>query len=93
MKMSYRRAWLLLKALNGMFGKPLAVTATGGKKGGGARLTPLGRAVVTRYRGIERKAGKVAAPDVKFLVSTLSSSEKHRRPATTRSQNRRKKPA
>ncbi len=48
MKMSYRRAWLLLQALEEAFGAPLVATATGGKAGGGARLTPLGRAVVAR---------------------------------------------
>jgi molybdate transport system regulatory protein len=30
MKMSYRRAWLLLQALEACFGSPLVETATGG---------------------------------------------------------------
>jgi len=93
MKMSYRRAWLLLKALDDMFGRPLASTATGGKEGGGARLTPLGRAVVARYRVIERAASATAKRDLKFLVSALSSREKQRAAAAKRPRNRKEKPA
>src|ERR1700675_3820704 len=43
MGMSYRRAWLLVDALNTMFGKPLVVAAPGGAHGGGAQVTKLGR--------------------------------------------------
>ena len=35
LKMSYRRAWLLIKATETTFGAPLIVAATGGAKGGG----------------------------------------------------------
>jgi molybdate transport system regulatory protein len=67
MKMSYRRAWLLLQALEAGFGKPLVETATGGKRGGGARLTASGAAVVTRYRRIETNALRAAARDIAGL--------------------------
>ena len=93
MKMSYRRAWLLLKALDDMFAEPLATTATGGKKGGGARLTSLGRSVVARYRAVERRAAGVAMRDLKFLVTALSSSKKRSPPATKKQRKRQKKPA
>jgi len=93
MKMSYRRAWLLLKALDDMFGRPLATTATGGKEGGGARLTPLGRVVVARYRMIERTASAIAKRDLKFLINALSFKEKRRTAAAKRSRNRKGKPA
>jgi molybdate transport system regulatory protein len=76
MRMSYRRAWLLLKALDSMFGEPVARTATGGKLGGGARLTPSGRAVVARYRKIERAASGIATRDMGALVSALAKREK-----------------
>jgi len=69
MKMSYRKAWLLLKALETSFAGPLADTATGGAKGGGARLTPLGKAVARRYRSLEAKAAKAAGADLKFLAN------------------------
>jgi molybdate transport system regulatory protein len=58
MKMSYRRAWLLLKALDAAFGEPLVATVTGGKAGGGARLTPLGQHAVTAYRSLEKASAR-----------------------------------
>ena len=40
--MSYRRAWLLVDALNRCWMEPLVVTARGVAHGGGARLTDFG---------------------------------------------------
>ena len=48
--MSYRRAWQLLESLNGCFIEPVAVTAKGGRGGGGATLTDFGRQLVRVYR-------------------------------------------
>src|SRR5271168_3109966 len=42
MGMSYRHAWLLVQRINEAAGEPLVTAATGGLRGGGARLTPLG---------------------------------------------------
>lgn len=56
MSMSYRRAWLLVETMNTCFRDPLVETARGGKRGGGAHLTPLGRDVLGRYRAMEAKA-------------------------------------
>ena len=53
MGMSYRRAWLLLDALNDMFAERVSDMSHGGTRGGGARLTPFGREVIGRYRAIE----------------------------------------
>jgi molybdate transport system regulatory protein len=50
MDMSYRRAWLLLDELNHLFAEPVASTVLGGKAGGGASLTPLGKRIVRHYR-------------------------------------------
>jgi molybdate transport system regulatory protein len=55
MGMSYRRAWLLVDALNGMFGEPLVTTASGGAHGGGAQITELGKAIAGAYRRIEQR--------------------------------------
>lgn len=49
MGMSYRRAWLLVETMNSCFERPLVETATGGKSGGGARLTPEGERILSRY--------------------------------------------
>ena len=39
--LSYRRAWDMVDTMNRCFKKPLVISATGGKGGGGAELTPL----------------------------------------------------
>ena len=54
MGMSYRRAWLLVDTMNAVFRTPLVETSAGGKAGGGASLTPLGRDVLKRYRKLEQ---------------------------------------
>ncbi|MDP4595284.1 MAG: winged helix-turn-helix domain-containing protein [Beijerinckiaceae bacterium] len=62
MKMSYRRAWLLMDEVNSMFDTPLLETRPGGKGGGHARLTDFGQGVVALYRRIENDAeGRFAA--------------------------------
>lgn len=53
LKMSYRRAWLLMADLNASFDQPVVDTATGGAHGGGTVLTPLGSRLVASYRKLE----------------------------------------
>jgi molybdate transport system regulatory protein len=55
MDMSYRRAWLLVEALNQMFSKPVVISATGGAHGGGAQITEFGKEVAAAYRRIEQR--------------------------------------
>jgi len=61
MKMSYRRAWLLIDTMNQCFRNPVVDTATGGKGGGGARITAFGERVLRSYRAMERGAGAAIA--------------------------------
>jgi molybdate transport system regulatory protein len=67
MKMSYRRAWLLLQALDTCLGQPLVETATGGKQGGGAKLSRAGQAVVAAYRRTEAASAKAAKKELVAL--------------------------
>jgi molybdate transport system regulatory protein len=67
--MSYRRAWLLLDDINGMFSDPATTTSVGGSGGGGARLTDLGREIVKAYREIEDAAEKAASMRIEWLAS------------------------
>lgn len=61
--MSYQRAHDLVAALNADFGAPVVATAMGGAGGGGARLTPLGEAVLAGYREAQQAAeAAVEAP-------------------------------
>src|SRR6185503_16906865 len=50
---AYRRAWMLIDAMNRAWPRPLVRTATGGKHGGGARFSDLGRHVLRTYRGLQ----------------------------------------
>ena len=79
MRMSYRRAWLLVDEINQIFRKPLVEKQMGGSGGGGARLTEFGRDVVSRYRAIEVAAATATATDVKALKSSLARVRTHDR--------------
>lgn len=64
MGMSYRRAWLLVDAMNRCWAEPLVRTGPGraGKDGsGGARLTPSGEQVLARYRALQAAVADGAA--------------------------------
>ncbi|MEO8145467.1 MAG: LysR family transcriptional regulator [Betaproteobacteria bacterium] len=69
--MSYRRAWQLVESLNADFREPVVETATGGARGGGARVTPFGARVVAQFRAMEHKASKAVAADLKRFASHL----------------------
>ena len=53
MRMSYRRAWLLLEDLNLSFDHPVAQAQVGGRGGGGVVLTSFGTRLVAGYRQLE----------------------------------------
>lgn len=69
--MSYRRAWKLIEELNAAFRAPLVDAQSGGKRGGGARLTALGRDVVACYGAIEAASHKAAARHLSALQATM----------------------
>lgn len=71
MEMSYKHAWDLVEDMNQVFGKPLVTAQTGGRKGGGAQLTPLGLAIVSRFRAIERAAASAAAAHMAALQAEI----------------------
>ncbi len=62
--MSYRRAWLLVDTMNRCFREPLVTTAKGGAAGGGTLLSEHGRAVLQRYRELERQLSGIT--DIAF---------------------------
>jgi len=71
MGMSYKRAWQLVDVLNRDFGAPVVTTATGGRGGGGAELTDLGRAIVGRYTALEERLNAAASTEVAALRRLL----------------------
>ncbi len=75
LKMSYRRAWELVEDLNRHLGTPVVATAAGGARGGGARLTAAGSALVVEYRAIEAATHAAAAPHLAALGRACGVSE------------------
>lgn len=59
--MSYRRAWNLIQDVNAAAGEPLVEAATGGRQGGGARLTPRGRLALDVYEQVRQSLVESAA--------------------------------
>jgi molybdate transport system regulatory protein len=53
MRMSYRRAWLLLEDMNVSFDHPVAHASVGGHGGGGVVLTSFGSRLASAYRQLE----------------------------------------
>jgi molybdate transport system regulatory protein len=66
--MSYRRAWQLLASLNGCFRERAVLTATGGRGGGGARLTPFGSRLIRVYRDFEAEVQQRAARSFRSIA-------------------------
>ena len=71
MGMSYRRAWQLVEALNASFREAVIETATGGARGGGARVTPFGRQAAAAFRAMEGKASRAIAADLRRYAGRL----------------------
>ena len=53
--LSYKGAWDAVDAMNSLFGESLIATMTGGKGGGGAKLTATGIRIVDTYRALRRE--------------------------------------
>ena len=67
MGMDYKRAWLLVESLNRAFVSPVVERTIGGVGGGGARLTPFGEDLLSRYCKLQEAAAKLAAIDLELL--------------------------
>ena len=84
LKMSYRRAWLLVDDMNSCFHEPVVATKPGGAHGGGAELTTFGRELIEKYRSIEAQATAAAEPLLRRLETSLRQRKRqHHRPLKT----------
>jgi len=75
LKMSYRRAWVLVDEVNRALHAPAVATAAGGAHGGGTSLTPVGQELVKRYRAVENTARMAAAADIAALTRLIASED------------------
>lgn len=67
MKLSYRRAWLLLQDVERVFGGQVLERRTGGKAGGGAALNERGRDIVKHFRTAEKRAARAIKAELDAL--------------------------
>ena len=74
MGMSYRRAWILIEALNRDFKEPLVETSAGGSGGGGALVTAAGQEALRRYRTMEHKASAAVKKEMSHFADLLNNS-------------------
>lgn len=72
MKMSYRRAWLLVEVMNRNFREPLVRSAAGGHQGGGASVTQAGLQLLAQYRAMEAAALAAAQPHLAGIAGLLA---------------------
>jgi molybdate transport system regulatory protein len=80
--MSYRRGWQLVASLNESFEELLISASPGGRGGGGATLTPLGREVIQAYRAFEDDVQQRAAVHFRHLARRIrSTAGKHAKAA------------
>jgi molybdate transport system regulatory protein len=71
LRMSYRRAWLLIDEVNRSLNKPAVDSEAGGPQGGGTTLTETGRRLIAIYRRIEVHAASSCRSDIKELLRLL----------------------
>jgi molybdate transport system regulatory protein len=73
LKISYRRAWNMVDTLNQGFPTMLVEANAGGSRGGGARLTALGRTVLDEYEALVARAEAAIAGQSDTLLNLTRS--------------------
>jgi molybdate transport system regulatory protein len=81
MGMSYRRAWLLVDAMNRCWTGPLVEAVAGGGRERGARVTALGEEVLRTYRAmqasVDEQAGAGFRSGLAGLLATTPRPSQH----------------
>jgi molybdate transport system regulatory protein len=72
MEMSYKRAWMMIEAMNAAYGAPLVETNRGGAAGGGAVLTPYGATILALYRDLLDAASRATVKQRNALEALLA---------------------
>ena len=72
MRMSYRRAWLLVDSLNRSFREPSTTASVGGAGGGGVALTAFGEDLVRRYRKAAKRIDSLALSEFATIARQVA---------------------
>jgi molybdate transport system regulatory protein len=81
MRMSYRKAWLLIQEMQDTFNGAIVTTEIGGSDGGGTKLTELGAQLLKTYRRIENRTARAAEADLESLAALVKANAAPRRSA------------
>lgn len=79
MGMAYRHAWMMVDELNRCSAEPVVAATVGGKRGGGAALTPWGEELIERFEEMERVANRSIGPLLGALERRLANARSPRR--------------
>jgi molybdenum ABC transporter molybdate-binding protein len=77
MGISYRHAWVMVQAVNDAAGEPFVTAATGGRHGGGARLTTRGRSALALFRQLQDQLHRSAAQLLPRLLPGSAAGQIH----------------
>ena len=55
LRISYKKAWEMVEAMNALAPRPLVERSTGGRRGGGTALTAHGRRAVVTFRKLDER--------------------------------------
>lgn len=72
MQMAYRHAWELVDELNACFAEPVVEASAGGRRGGGATLTPWGEELILCFHAMESATRKAIRKDLEALDEHLA---------------------
>jgi len=68
MKMSYKKAWELVNALNERSVNPLVIPRTGGEHGGGSSITDEARELISYHRELRKRFAAFLAEETQNLT-------------------------
>jgi len=77
MKLSYRRAWVLIDSMNRQAPKPFVVTAAGGKGGGGTLVTEEGEQAIKLFWKLHEDFQKFLASKDQEVEAIISSNKEN----------------
>ena len=67
MRMSYKKAWVMVEEMNALARKPLVVPQKGGQYGGGTKLTKTGNEVVSAFKKLNKKLAAIVKKETTLL--------------------------
>ena len=67
MGMSYKKAWTMIDALNKQVSKPMVLIKTGGKNGGGSKITEEAKDLINYHRELKKRFMEFLQQETKKL--------------------------